>query len=101
MQSSQITTYRPQSQQRKTFIKLSKGLAFCSPWIIGFLAFSVIPISLSFYYSFTNYSILQLPRWVGWQNYSRLFLEDELFWVSLDNTVYYTFFLIWSVFCSH
>ncbi len=79
-------------QRRKQLTRLAKALAFCSPWLAGFLAFNLVPIALSFYYSFTNYSILQAPRWVGLQNYGQLLTEDRLFWLSLGNTLYYVVF---------
>ena len=50
---------------------LCKGLAFCSPWIIGFLVFTLLPLVLSLYYSFCDYSLLQRPVWIGTQNYQR------------------------------
>ncbi len=90
--SNQVAVRALQSQRKKDLIKLAKGLAFCSPWIIGFVVFGLIPVILSFYYSFTNYSILQPPTWVGLQNYGRLFSSDRLFWLSLWNTLYYTVF---------
>ena len=43
----------------------------------------------SLYYSFTNFKILQVPRWVGLDNYAAL-LNDPLFWKSLSNTLYLT-----------
>src|SRR4029453_10919171 len=78
------------SQRRKELGRPLKGLAFCSPWIIGFLAFGVIPILASFYFSFNDYSILQPPRWAGADNYTKLLFEDRLFRVALGNTLYYT-----------
>jgi multiple sugar transport system permease protein len=80
------------SDRRKQMKRLTKGLAFCSPWLIGFLLFGIIPILASFYFSFTRYSILQPPRWIGFDNYVNLFTDDRLFWLSLGNTLYYTFF---------
>ncbi len=80
---------RSRSKRRKELRRLGKGLAFCSPWIIGFLAFSVVPIVASLYYSFTVYSVLQPPRWIGLSNYVELLSDDPLFWISLWNTVYY------------
>ena len=82
----------PPSERRKQMKKLAKGLAFCSPWLIGFLFFSIVPILASFYFSFTRYSILQPPRWIGFDNYVNLFTDDRLFWLSLGNTLYYAFF---------
>src|SRR3954469_8775715 len=70
---------------KKVFI----GLAFCSPWLIGFLVFGLYPIALSLYYSFTDFNILQLPHWIGFQNYQKMF-HDHLFWKSIYNTLYIT-----------
>jgi multiple sugar transport system permease protein len=80
---------RKRSHRHRKLRQLSKGLAFCSPWIIGFLAFGVVPIIASFYYSFTLYSILQPPRWIGLDNYITMFTDDRLFWLALGNTLYY------------
>lgn len=66
------------------------GWIFVSPWIIGFLAFTALPILLSFQYSFTAYNIYQPPRFIGTANYTVL-MSDPLFWTALYNTFYYTF----------
>ena len=66
------------------------GLLFALPWIIGFLAFSLYPICISFYYSLCDFNIFQAPKWVGLDNYSQLF-ADEKFFKSLWNTFYMVF----------
>ena len=81
---------REQSQRRRTRRQLLKGLLFISPWIIGFVAFSLFPILASLYYSLTSYSVLKAPNFIGLDNYSYMFLKDKLFWKSLYNTIYYT-----------
>ena len=68
-------------------------LAFISPWIIGFLAFFVYPLLLSLYYSFTEYNLLQPPKWVGLQNYSNL-TEDTHYQNAVGNTVYFVAFAV-------
>lgn len=80
------------SGRGKEIRKTLKGLAFISPWLVGFVAFGVLPILASFYFSLTTYSILQAPRWTGFDNYVQLLADDQLFRVSLGNTLYYTFF---------
>jgi multiple sugar transport system permease protein len=65
------------------------GLLFISPWLVGFLAFNIYPAVASLYYSFTNFKILQEPRWVGLDNYAAL-INDPLFWKSIGNTLYLT-----------
>ena len=68
-------------------------LAFISPWIIGFLAFFVYPLLLSLYYSFTEYNLLQPPKWVGLKNYSNL-TEDTHYQNAVGNTVYFVAFSV-------
>jgi multiple sugar transport system permease protein len=70
------------------------AMLFISPWIIGFAWFQLFPIAASFYYSFTSYNMMQPPRFVGMENYSRLFTEDALFRKSLANTAVYTVFSV-------
>jgi multiple sugar transport system permease protein len=64
------------------------GYAFISPVIIGLLMFTVLPMFLSLYYSFTSYDILSPPKWVGIANYRHLF-ADPSFLNSLKVTVIY------------
>lgn len=65
-----------------------KGMAFCSPWVIGFLIFTLLPVILSFYYSLCDYPLLQPPLYVGLDNYADL-MHDPVFSLSLGNTFYY------------
>ena len=66
------------------------GLLFASPWIFGFLAFTLYPMASSLYYSFTNYHITGAPQWIGLANFQEMFTQDNLFWVSLWNSTVYT-----------
>jgi len=68
---------------------LLKGLAFISPWIIGFLAFMLLPIGMSIYFSFCNYSLLQPPIFRGLYNFEHL-AHDPIFWKAVSNTAMYT-----------
>lgn len=61
------------------------ALAFISPWIIGFLVFTVYPAAASFFFSFTDYDVMSKPVYVGALNYTDL-AQDEVFWRSLGNT---------------
>lgn len=65
------------------------GYAFISPFIIGFLAFTVIPMAISLYLSFTNYDLFSTPKWIGLDNYIEMFTGDEKFWHSLQVTFTY------------
>jgi multiple sugar transport system permease protein len=64
------------------------GLAFCAPFLVGFLAFTLYPMAASFYYSFTHFDGLNPPRWIGLNNYRFLLSEDDEFKQALSNTVY-------------
>ena len=65
------------------------GFLFISPWLIGFLIFTLGPTLYSLYLSFCNYDGLTAPVWVGARNYTELF-NDPLFWTSLYNTAWIT-----------
>ena len=58
------------------------GLAFLSPWLIGLIVLTAIPIFAAFYLSLTNYDLLTAPEFTGLDNYSRMF-GDEDFWDAL------------------
>jgi len=63
------------------------GYLFISPWLIGFLVLTLWPMILSVYYSFTDYSLLEAPNWVGAKNYSLIFTNDTVFAQSLKITL--------------
>ena len=69
--------------------EFGKGMAFLSPWLAGFLIFTLTPIVLLFYYSFTRFDLLQHPKFIGAGNYTDL-MKDSLFWKATGNTFYYT-----------
>jgi len=65
------------------------GYLFISPWLIGFLCFTLIPVVASFYLAFTKYDIVSSPTWVGLRNFIRMFTEDVRYKRSLKATFYY------------
>ena len=64
---------------------LLKGLAWVSPWLVGFSLFTVLPIGLSVYYSLCDYPLLQRPVFTGTENYRGLAV-DPVFWQTIGNT---------------
>ena len=72
--------------------ELMVGLLFASPWIIGFLGFTLIPIVSSFYYSFTRYDLLRPPVFIGAENYINLITDDEDFRTVVYNTLWWVIF---------
>jgi len=69
------------------------GALFITPWVLGFLIFTAGPMVVSFLLSLHTYDLHNL-RFVGWENYRRLFVEDPLFWKSLRVTVTYALFSV-------
>lgn len=55
--------------------------------MIIFTCFTVIPVVISLILSFFSFNMLELPSFVGWENYARLFLSDDVFMTSLKNTL--------------
>ncbi len=73
--------------------KILRGIAFISPWIVGFLAFTLYPLVASFYYSFTDFSLFGSPKWVAMNNYARLF-ADPKFYKSFGNTIIFSVMVV-------
>ena len=58
-----------------------------APFFILFIIFTVLPVFLSMFLSLTDFNMLQMPGWQGLSNYTRLFLEDEIFLLACRNTL--------------
>lgn len=76
----------PARRRRPDDTKLA--LLFILPATIGLLVFLVWPLLTGIYYSFTEYTTLTPPVWVGLDNYQAM-LADPVFWNSLKVTVLY------------
>ena len=57
------------------------------PFLLLFLVFIVLPILSSVVLSFTSFNMLQMPQFIGFDNYIRMFLEDTIFVKALRNTL--------------
>lgn len=58
-----------------------------APYMLLFAVFTVLPVLVSVVLSFTYFNMLEFPKFIGWQNYTRLFLEDDVFLIALKNTL--------------
>lgn len=65
------------------------GYLFLTPWLIGFFGLFVGPGLASLYLSLTQYDVLSPPRFIGMDNYVRMFTNDNLFYPSLWRTFYF------------
>lgn len=66
-----------------------EGYSFVGLFVVGFLAFTVIPIAASLVLSFTQYDILSPPKFVWLDNFIQMFTGDHQFWVSFGVTLFY------------
>ncbi|WP_313155776.1 carbohydrate ABC transporter permease [Lacrimispora sp.] len=71
--------------------ELIYGLLFISPWLVGFLVFTLFPICSSLYYSMCEYQVIKAPVFVGLDNYKTIF-QDKTFLKALSNTFYMVLF---------
>ena len=71
--------------------KQNIGYLYILPWIIGFLTFQIYPFFMSFYYSFTNFSMVREPVFIGLANYIEMFTRDRNYFGSVRVTLIYVF----------
>lgn len=74
-------------QLRRDIWKNRENYLMLAPYSVFFLLFTIVPIIVAVYYSFTYFNLLQPAEFRGFFNYARLFLEDEIFLKSLKNTL--------------
>ncbi len=67
--------------------KHGMSIAFAAPFLLLFLIFTVIPVFIAIFLSFTRYDIVRPAQFVGLDNYLSLFLEDEIFMTAFKNTM--------------
>ncbi|NLJ23812.1 MAG: sugar ABC transporter permease [Firmicutes bacterium] len=76
------------------------GILMALPAILGFLMWSLLPMVASLVISFTEWSVVSKPKFIGFANFNRMFTQDPLFWKSLYVTAYYTFLSVPAVIVS-
>lgn len=72
---------------KKGLRKHSTSLIFATPFLVLFFTFTVIPVIIAIFLSFTRYDIIRVPQFVGIENYLMLFLEDVNFFLAFKNTI--------------
>ncbi|MEU1972824.1 sugar ABC transporter permease [Microbacterium sp. NPDC019599] len=80
---------RTRSRRRARRREVTAAMLFLSPWLIGFLIFTAWPLIYSVYLSLTDYDVINDPRFVGVDNYVKLF-EDPKIALALGNTLFFT-----------
>lgn len=61
------------------------------PFFVLFTFFTIVPVLMSLPISLTNFNMLQFPKFVGWANFQRLFLKDDIFLTVVKNTLAFAF----------
>ena len=61
--------------------------AFIAPYYLIFLTFTIVPVFVSFFLSFTSFNMIEAPVWIAMDNYARLFLDDDIFILAIQNTL--------------
>ena len=70
-----------------TLKKNQASYLMIAPYFILFFFFTVLPVLMSVFVGFTNWNMLEPPKFVGWDNYVKLLIEDDIFMISLKNTL--------------
>lgn len=68
-----------------------RGYGFMAPFLVLFFVFSVLPVLISIFLSFTDYNMMEAANIVGLDNYKNLFLTDQEFLIALKNTFVFAF----------
>ncbi|GLJ61022.1 MULTISPECIES: carbohydrate ABC transporter permease [Microbacterium] len=75
--------------KKKSLRETLAGYAFLAPWLVGFLGLTLGPMVYSLYLSFTSYNLFTDPKWIGLENYVRMFTDDPQFVQSATITLVY------------
>lgn len=73
-----------------TLVRMKKwkiSYVFILPFLLIFCMFTVIPILISLFFSLTSFDMIQLPKFIGLDNYIRMFFEDDIFLIAVKNTL--------------
>lgn len=87
--SNQPVLRKDKSKLQWTWIEMKKykvAYLMIAPFFLLFFTFTVIPVLLSVVLSFTNFNMLEAPEIIYFDNYIRLFLDDDIFLLALKNT---------------
>lgn len=82
-----LTIAKEQGTLRYQIHKNRISYCMLAPYFILFFFFTILPVFMSIVLSFTDFNVLELPDFVGWKNYTKLLLEDDIFLISLKNTL--------------
>ena len=74
--------------RRRSAAENVKSYALIAPYMLVFFTFSVLPVLIAIFFSFTRFNMLQAPQFIGFDNYVRMFGSDDVFYTALKNTLF-------------
>ncbi|MCY9663541.1 sugar ABC transporter permease [Paenibacillus alginolyticus] len=74
-----------------TFKKHRESYLLMLPYMLFFILFTILPVILSIALGFTYFNMIEPPRFIGWYNYIRMFLDDDVFIIAVKNTLLFAF----------
>ena len=80
---SQVTSPKIKT---KGFFKYKESYILLAPFFVIFFTFTVLPVIISMGLSLTSYDMLEAPRWVAWDNFVNLIINDDVFLIAIKNT---------------
>ena len=98
MAKNKQETARPINTQSKWaytwhMMKVNKGCyGLLVPFMILFILFTIVPVVMSLPMGFTNFNMVQTPKFVGLSNFYTLFLNDDVFLIAVRNTLIFAIF---------
>lgn len=97
-QSTTAEKSKPMNKQSKWkytwhMMKLNAGCyGLLAPFMVLFLIFIIIPVCISLPIGFTNFNMVEFPKFVGLSNFYTLFLNDDVFMIAVKNTLVFAIF---------
>ena len=76
----------------KQMIRYRQHYVMLIPFFLIFMVFTVWPVIMSVILSFTNYNVFETPKFVGWDNYVNLLVNDDVFVTAFRNTIVFAIF---------
>ena len=80
--TEKISRKKPLSSQTPFVVLLT-------PYLVFFFVFTILPVISAIVLSFTDFNMVTINNFVGFDNYIRLFFEDDIFTIALKNTMIY------------
>ena len=95
MDTAEIGKRTRQENRRLTWLAVKQNKAsylMIAPFMLFFLVFTIVPVVMSLPMGFTDFNMVQMPKFVGLSNYTTLFLSDKVFIQSIRVTLVFALF---------